>query len=798
MVRNYIITALRNIQRKLIYFIINLAGLSIGITCCLLIMVFIHHEISYDQFHTKKDRLYRVNYDIVMGGNEIISPSVPVFVGPYLKRSFPEVENVTRFENAYAPRTLSYGDKIFEEKRFAWVDPDFFKLLSFEKLKGDLGSALSRPKTLVITSSTAKKYFGEEDPIGKTLTDANQIAYEITAVIEDVPSMSHFTFDILTSIYSQEGIDDETVQWNNPNYTTFVLLKPGADIHALQSKVNDWVNPPQEKKTSDNSLTLVLEPLSQVHFNTHVFNFQGNLSITDSKYLYIFGAIAFLILIIACINYINLSTARASTRAKEVGIRKTSGANFEQIVIQVLTESFCVLLPAIIISLVATNFLLPLLNELAGKSMSGLNWRSPEPFLFLIGGWILMSLLAGFYPALVLSKFKPIAVLKGKIGSASGGTLRKGLVIVQFAISVVLIVASFVVFSQLHYMQSKKLGLDKESLLFIRGNRNINPVLDAFIQKLKQIPGVENACGAWRSPFETVVGNGFNLSPNPDNEGWVTVGGIFADQDYIPTLGIELLAGRNFDPAKVKDTVSEFIVNEAFLRDFNLTSEEAIGKQVTLGIVRDHGPGTIIGIVKDFHITSLHEQIRPVVLFNNLGYRGGTILRLAPGDIQHTLRSIEKEWKSLVPQRPFNYTFLDDEYDALYRTEQRVSKMAGIFSGIAIFVACLGLLALASFTSLQRAKEISIRKVLGANSYSIVFLLSKGYLQLLMIAFIIAVPLSYYLADQWLENFAFRITIGPLYFVIAFFSMGLLSLITVGYQSFRASAANPTENLRLE
>ena len=797
MIRNYIITTLRIIQRSPVYFGINLIGLSIGIICCLLIALFVQHELSFDQFHSRKDRLYRLNYNVIMGANQTISPSVPVFVAPHLKRLFPEVEDATRFMSTFSAVTVNSGDdKLFDERGFAWADPNFFRIMDFEIVSGNFDDLLTRPKTLVLSETTARKYFGDENPVGKTLTVGGQDAYEVTGVMEDVPGNSHFTFELVTSMYSLKNIDDESIQWNNPNYTTFVLLKPGTSRDDLQKKINEWVNPPGETTTAGgNTLTLPLEPLSEVHFNTSVFNFQGKLAITDVRYLYIFTAIALLVLSIACINYINLATARASARAKEVGIRKTSGAGFRQLIFQYLSESFLLLLPAVVLSILIVNMLLPFLGNMLAKEIE-FNMMQPEFLLLLLGGWAMLSVLAGFYPALVLSRFRPITVLKGNVTSSRGVALRKALVIVQFTISAVLMVGTLVVLSQLQFMMTKKLGMDKEQVVMIRSNRDLNPKLRVFTEKLKTLPGVEEACAAWRSPFETVVGNGFNLSANPGNDGWVVVGGIAADEDYIKTLDIELLQGRNFDPAKIKDTVNEFIVNEAFLRDFGLTAEEAVGKQVSLGLVMEHGPGSIVGVVKDFHFSSLHQQIGPIVLFNSTDFLNGTLVRLSKGDPRQALAAIETEWKALVPQRPFNYTFLDDQYDAMYRTEQRVAALAGIFAGIAVAVACLGLLALASFTAVQRAKEISIRKVLGATSGGIVLLLSKGYVRLMLIAFIAAVPISYFLLNRWLENFAFRISVGPWYFIQALIALAVFALVTVGYQSYRASVANPAENLR--
>ena len=796
MLKNYIVTGFRTILRHPFYFFINLFGLATGITCCVLIMLFVRHELSYDQFHAKKDRIYRINYDVVMGGKQIISPSVPVFVGPHLKRMFPEIEEASRYLDSFSPRTVRYEGKMFDENNFAWADSNFFKVLDFTTVKGDLKTALSRPATLVITESVAKKYFGNDDPIGKSLISNNNRNYEITAVIKDVPPNSHFTFDFLTSIYSITGLD-ESVQWNNPNYATFILVKPNINVAQLQGKINEWVNPPDKKSENGNSLALELEPLTDVHFNTVAFNFGGRLAVTDIRYLYIFITIAFLILSIACINYINLSTARAATRAKEVGLRKTVGAAFRQTVFQFLIESFLLVLPAIALSVIGVVILLPFLNSLLGKTIEFgiLSWQL---FSLAFAGWILLSLMAGLYPAFVLSRFKPVSVLKGAAIKTNGLPLRKSLVVVQFTISLILLVGTLVVLSQLNFMQSKNLGMNKEQVIMIRGNNEILPKLETFVEKIKALPGVSNACRTWRSPFLTVVGNGFNLSPNPGNDGWVTVGAVSGDQDYLKTMGMELIAGRNFDPSKVKDTVNEFMVNEAFLRDFGLSADDAVGKQSTLGMISKNGPGTIIGVVRDFHFTSLHHKVEPVVLFNNPDFFSGTLVRLSPGQTQSSLAALEKLWKEFAPLRPFNFTFLDEQYDAMYRTEQRVGKLVTLFSFVAIVIACLGLMGLSSFTTLQRSKEISIRKVLGATTQSIILLLTNGYLKLLLIAFVLATPFSYLLLNQWLQGFAYRVAITPLYYVIAMVAIVTVAWFTVSYQSLRASLSNPAETLRRE
>jgi putative ABC transport system permease protein len=792
MLKNYLLTAIRNNFRNPLYLAINLGGLAVGITCFLLIMLYIRHEVSYDKFHTKVDRIYRLNYDVVMGETQTVSPSVPGFVAPHLKREFPEIEEAVRFLDSFSPRTVQFEDKMFDEVKFAWADSGFFRVFDFRILVGDKQNPLSRPNTVVITQSTAARYFGQTDPVGKGLLYNNSKTLEITAVMEDVPATSHFTFDFLTSMSSLEGVSDRIV-WNNPNYTTFLLVQKNASVSELQSKIDKWVHP--DGPPIGNSMNLVLEPLAHVHFNTDVFNFGGKLVITDKRYLFVFGGIGMLILLAACINYINLSTARASMRAKEVGMRKTIGATFSQLMAQFLSESFLIMVPAIGLALLLTTFFLPGLNLLVRKSID-VNWLDPSIGGLLIAGALALSLLSGFYPALVLSRFKPVSILKSNATMGTGTFLRKSLVVLQFTVSLMLIISTLVIAAQVKYMQSRKLGLTKESVVLIRGNADLKPKLAVFVNDLKSAPGVLNVTRTWRSPFETVVGNGFNLSENPGEEGWVVVGGIAADEHYIETLNMKLVAGRTFTEAHAQDSLREFIVNEAFLTEFGLTTEEALGKKSVLGMT---GLGIIVGIVEDFNFKSLHSKVEPIVMFNQPDFFNAVLVKLAAGtDVPSALREINTKWSALVPQRPFNYTFLDDQYDALYNVEARVSTLVLLFSIVAIAIACLGLLGLSSFSTLQRAREISIRKVLGATARNIVMLFSAGYFRLVLISCLIAVPLNYYLLEKWLNNFAYKITISPFYYITGVVLMVILAGITIGGQSYRAAIANPVDNLKRE
>ncbi|HYJ65025.1 MAG TPA: ABC transporter permease [Parafilimonas sp.] len=803
MFKRNILTAFRSLKKDLSYTITNLVGLTIGISCCLLIFSFVKYELSFDQFHTKKDRIYRVNYDVLMGGNQTISPSVPVFVAPELKKRFPEIEDATRFSPEWVARTIRHGNVLFDEKNFCYADPNFFKVFDFKAASGNLQTALSKPNTVVITKSIATKYFGNSNPIGQIILFNNNKEFVVSAVAENIPSNSHFSFDFLTSFYSVNGFDSLESQqsWNNPNYTTFLLLKPQTNVDALYKKIDAWVNPSAQnnQSASQNSLHLRLEPLKDVHFDTQIYNYKNTLVITDFKYINIFTTIAILVLLIACANYINLSTAKASARAKEVGIRKTIGASFWQLFTQFLTESFLLTFTAVFISVIAVDALLPYLNNLLGKNIPFYIFDSSF-ILSLVAGIILISLLAGFYPSLILSRFRPVETLKGAFAKTggSGVTVRKGLVVFQFAISVALILGTIIVQSQLQFMQSEKLGLNKEHVLLIHGNADLNNQLDAFADKLKNISGVQDVALTWRSPFETVTGNGFSINPNPtSNDDWHVVGGIAGDTHYLSTLGIQLLAGRNFDPAKIKgeNTVNEYIVNEAFLKHYQLKPNDVIGKEVLLGLT---GKGTIVGVMKDFHTSSLHDKIEPVVLFNNPQYFGSVLVHVAPNALPGVLSSIQKTWRSYTPMRPFNYSFLDDEYDAMYRTEQKLGALMSLFCGIAILITCLGLLGLMTFIVVHRTKEIGIRKILGASVVSITAMLSKDFLKLVVIAIIIASPVAWYFMNNWLQDFAYRINIGWYIFLITGVAALLIAFITISFQSIKAAVANPVKSLRTD
>lgn len=800
MITNLLGVVVRQTRKNPFYFALNLIGLTLGITSCLVITLFVKHELSFDQFHAKKDRTYRVNYDITMGGRQTISPSVPAFVAPHLKSRFPEIEHVSRYRRSYSDRTVRYEGKVFDEKGFVWADSTYFDIFDFTAVRGELKDALAKPTNLVITETVAKKYFNDEDPIGKTITVNDNQNYDVVAVIKDIPANSTFTFNFMASVYGMNDLD-ESVVWSNPNWATWVVLHAGTDVNALAAKIDEWVNPPGAKHGTGNSLHLPLEPLKDVHFNTTVFNYGGELAVTDRNMLSIFISIGVLILVMACINYVNLATSRSVMRAKEVGLRKTVGATFRNLVTRFLAESFFLVLPALLVSLMLVAAVLPLVNDFTGKQIP-LDFTDPFFVSITVLGWIIISVLSGFYPAVVLARFKPITVLKGKFFEGnSGWGFRKSLVVLQFMISGVMITATIILIAQLNFVQSKQLGLDKDHVFFIRGNSQLQKNFSGFATELRNIAGVQEASVTWRSPFSTVVGNGLAIGANPgDDAQWLTAGAIYADEHYLATLGITLKSGRNFNPVKSsgEKIENEFIVNETFLDDFGIDPATAVGSKVTLGVVANNGAGTIVGVVNDFHTASLTEKVAPIILFNDPSYAGGILVRAAGAQVPDVLRSVEDKWKSTVSNRPFNYSFLDEQYNSLYQAQMRSGTLITIFAIISIGIACFGLLGLSSFTAIQRAREIGVRKVLGATTGNIVLLLSRDYLTLLVISCLLAVPASYMVMQRWLQQFAYHIDLHPMYFVGGIISVLFIAWATVGYHSVKASVANPVDSLKYE
>ncbi len=775
---------------------INIFGLAIGFTCCLLIALYIKHELSYDNFEQKGKRIARVIMEYSFDGNPESNKGnfTSVRVASVFSRTFPEVESAIKM--TMVQRVVSYQDKLIDEKKFMYADSTFFNIFSFRLLQGNMHDVLASPYNVVLTESTAKKYFSNENAIGKALKIGNDSnLYKVTGIMQDCPSNSQIKFDFLAS-FSSLGItsDYEKTYWD-ANYTTYLLLRNENAINTLQAKLPAFMK--KEMQGQGATVNFYLEPFNTIHLHSEYGGFEPNNSIT---YIYILAAVALLILIIACSTYINLSTARSIERAKEVGVRKVIGADKKQLFRQFIGESMLVFVTAVVVSLIIAALLLPAFNQLAQKTLPASSFFSLPFILFSLAIAVVVSIVAGSYPALILSNFQPVKVLKGSFkNTSSGQCLRKSLVVFQFAISVFLIVSTFIMQKQLHFIQHKKLGYNREHVLVLPMDDKMMAKLDVIKQEFKQNPDVLSVSRCVRSPVEG--GGGYNMRSDimPENA-QIAVTANPVDEDYIATTGLQLIAGKNFSQQDIKDIAVDsgrlyhFILNESAAKELGWKPREAVGKKMFLDNSR---PGYVSGVVRDFNFESLHNPVKPFILFPEI--RGHELLvKLSVQHLPQTISFLESKWKTLVPQRPFEYRFMDDDYNKLYDNEIRLGKIMNLFSSIAIVLACLGLFGLSSYSTRQRIKEIGVRKVLGASVSNIVITLSKDFIRLAFIAIIIATPVAYYFMNKWLQDYSYRTEISWRIFVVAATGTLLIALATVSFQSIKAAMANPVKSLRTE
>lgn len=803
MIKNYFKIAWRNLWRNKVFSFINIFVLSIGIASCLLIMLFVQDELSYDRYNEKADRIVRVVFRASMNGQKIKEANVMPPVGQTFQDDFPEVKQFTRVRTD-GP-LVTYGDKTFKENNFAYADPNFFQVFTIPLSKGDAKTALAQPNTLVISETSAQKYFGKNNPVGQLLS-INGNPLKITGVMKDIPANSHFHFAMLASM---AGVpDSREPSWMTSGFYTYLVLPKDYNYKKLEAKlpleVTKYMGPQIQQafgmsmadfQKKGNDVGLFLQPLTGIHLHSDLTaEIEPG---SDIRYVYIFSAIALFMLIIACINFMNLSTAGASKRSREVGIRKVLGSLKNQLVLQFLIESILLTFLALLISVFLVYLALPLFNELSGKDLN-LHFQNTI-FLFfgLCGFGLIVGALAGSYPAFFLSSFKPVKVLKGKLttGKKSIG-LRSGLVVFQFCISVILIIGTTVVYQQLKYIQNSKLGFDKDQVLVLHQTGWLGKNQEVFQQKLLQDPRVENVSISGYVPIGPTNGNN-NMVYTEDNPQLVQTLKYHVDERYIPTLDMKMAAGRNFSKDFSTDSTAT-IINETAARTFGW-GENALGKTLT-GFKNNEGEKItyrIIGIVKDFHLKSLHERIAPLMMV--LGDNSGSIIiKTKTKDAAGLLASIKKDWDQYSNAALFSYSFMNDDFEAAYRAEGKLSLILGIFAGLTIFIACLGLFGLVRFTAEQRTKEIGIRKTLGATVPNVVGLLSKDFLKLVLIANIISWPLAWWAMNKWLQDFAYRINISWWIFLFAGLAALLIALITVSFQAIKAAMANPVESLRSE
>lgn len=809
MIRNYLTVAWRNLKRNLAFSTINIIGLSIGMATCLLISLFVLDELSYDRFHANADRIYRVVLRGSFNGEPLREANVMPPVAPTLRATFPEVQATTRLRGVGFPR-LTYGQKSFREDQFAFADSTLFRVFTLPLLKGDPQTALTQPNTVVLTTKTAQRYFGNDDPMGKVLTmDDGRTTFTVTGLMDNIPRNSHFHFDLFASMASLP--EANSTNWLQSNFFTYVLLPNGYDYRRLEAKLPSVLRthkaspsmkvlgPGSVEPKEGIAIGLFLQPLTDIHLHSDLKPITELEPGGDVRYVYLFGAIALFMLLLACINFMNLSTAGASKRAKEVGVRKVLGSERGKLMGQFLSESALLTAVALVLAVGIVVMALPVFNTLSGKTLSLNVLKTPWVWLGLVGFGLLVSLVAGSYPAFYLSSFQPIAVLKSiRVGSGRAG-LRSGLVVFQFLVSVSLIIATTVVYQQLGYIQNIKLGYDKEQVLVLEGTGTLGKNEDLFRQQLAQDSRVVNASVSSFLPNDRYNTSMIAMQPDRIDQQLTRMGYFGVDQHYLPTLGIKLAAGRNFS-ARFPSDSSGAVINETAARLFGWT-DNPLGHTLTNPAMPQNGNKTrtfrVIGVVKDFHFRSLHERIAPAVMLLNNNV-GSIILKTRTDDMAGLLASLQKRWASFKTEEPFKYSFLDKSYEAMYQAEQRTSRILTLFAVLTIFVACLGLYGLATFTAEQRTKEIGVRKVLGASVASIVGLLAKDFLKPVLVALLIASPLAWWGMRYWLQNFAYKIDIEWWVFVISGLVAAGIALLTVSFQSIRAALMNPVKSLRSE
>jgi putative ABC transport system permease protein len=797
MIGNYLLIAIRNLRKHFSYSLINIAGLGLGLATCLLLSLWIRHELSYDTFHTKLDRTYRVSLEYSFGGQTARTPVSPTKVLPTLQKDFAEIETGARYYNpgSYRPYIVRNGDKMFEEAKFYFADSTFFDVFSFPLIQGNADHALTAPGSVVITQEMAKKYFGTTDALGKTLNINNFKDYTVTGVLAEIPANSLIKFDFVASFSSLDASKEQI--WWSANYQTYVVVTPQANIAEVQDKFNVIVKEAlgSEVNNAGDYVKYNFTPMKDIYLRSDLQEPELTGSI---DYVYIFSGIAILILVIACINYVNLATARAADRAKEVGVRKVVGAVRQQLITQFIGESVVITSVAFVLALFVSSAALPVFNQLTDKEFT--QAMVFEPGFLSIALLILatIALLSGLYPALVITGFKPVNILKGNFRTSGRGVwLRKSLVVFQFTISIILVIGTAVILKQVDYIQDKKLGYEKDNVLILPLDRKTGEVYTQLRTELMRKGSIENVARSSESPVRIKAGYSVSIPGSSNERGMITTASQI-DENYISTLGMQMVSGRTFtenDFEKLtKDSIVSFVLNETAIKELYLEAETAIGTPIDM----NGRKGEIVGVVKDFHFDSMHEKIRPLVLFTEADYNF-MFVKLAAGNPQQAISDLKDAFTTLAPHRPFEYKFLNDRYTALYKSEQKMGAVCTAFATLAIVIACLGLLGLVAFAASQKTKEIGIRKVMGATAPGIVMLITKDFTMLVVASIVLGIPLSYYLMEQfWLVNFEYRTTIGPWPFVFAAVGCLVVSFATASYQAIKASLINPANTLRNE
>ena len=802
MIKNYFKMAWRSLLKQKGFSFINIFGLATGMACSLLIFLFVKDETSYDRFHHDAGQIYRVVKDFVNDdGSRLPDATTPPALAPAMQKDIPEVAITTRvFPGWGANFLIKYGDKKISEDKLYRVDSSFFDVFTFPFVHGNAKDAFKEVQSIVLTESSAKRYFGNDNPVGKILQIDRLGNLMVTGVIKDVPHASHFHFDFLISTRKFGGNID--ADWGFYNFYTYAKLKPNSDITAFSKKVQDVY----KRNTTDGTNIFYVQPLTDIHLTSNLkWELEPN---SDKLYVYVFTVIGIFILLIAGINYVNLTTAKASVRAKEIGVRKVTGALRSSLIAQFLVESVITCFLAAVLAIIFAQLLLPVANALTLKQLTVIG--NPGVLGYMLVGVLLLGMIAGFFPAIYLSSFKPIAVLKGlKVSEKGTLSLRKTLVVVQFTISIVLIIGVLIISQQMRYLQSAKLGLNKEQVIVVKNadamtatQRNVFQNTLLQVQEVKKVATSDGVVGGqnWTNSMSVKGSQNSQL-----------VNFLNVSYDFPDVLGIEMKEGRSFSSNFPADTlnngipggpleqnIGSIILNETAVKDLGVTAP-AVGKQILWDSDADTMYYvTIVGVAKDFHFTSLRNEIKPFAFVNNSKRAANFTIKLFTDNVQSSLAQIENTWKKLLAERAFEYYFLDETYAKLYQSEERFQKVFINLVILGIIIACLGLLGLTTFSAQQRVKEIGVRKVLGASVPHVVALLSKDFLKLVLIALVLAVPVAWWLMNEWLKDFAYRINIEWWIFLVAAVIAIIIAFVTISTQAIKAAISNPVKSLRTE
>ncbi|MCB0687848.1 MAG: ABC transporter permease [Saprospiraceae bacterium] len=796
MYKHYFTLAIRHLQKHRLFSGIKIIGLTIATASCLLIGLYILHELNYDSMHENAGRIIKANMEYRFAGETVMANVCGNKAAPAFTRDFPEIESGVRLMK-YS-EIIKTGDQIFEEENLFYGDSTFFSIFSFPLISGDQSHLLDQPYEVVLSESTARKYFGNGNPLGKFLRIGTSQDYKVTGVMKDPPEDTHIKPDLLVSFTSLNSSKNET--WWNANYATYFLLYPGVDLQALQAKIPDYMRAHSKETgiTGDDYMTFYFEKFSDLHLRSQVpgnFEPAGNI-----KYIYILAVVGLLILIIACITYINLTTATSTERSREIGVQKVMGVSKSHLIAQNLMESGVIMLITIVLGFVLARFALPFFNQLFDRSLVLNNFYTMDKMSIILVIAASVALLSGIYPAFVIARYDPISALKGTQQNQGRKPqwLKKSLIVFQFSVSIILTISALTLYRQMQYVKNKNLGFTKDLVISLPADRTIRQEYDALKTQLVSLPEVSSVTNSYDSPVQ--IRGGYTVGQNPSGDDQRPVTALPAGLDFLQTMSIDLAAGQDFNLADMENyekasddstIISRILINEALANAWGWNDQEAVGQMISFNGKRS----LVKGVVQNFHFASLHQPIEPLVIFpQNWGRQ--VLIRLSDGDLQQALDKVKETWSSLITHRPFSYHFIDEEFAKMYRFENQNAQVTYVFTWLAIFLACLGLFGVASFGFAQRTKEIGIRKVLGSSVSGIFGLLAREYVVLIGIALLIAVPLAWMAMNQWLEQFAYRINVQWWMFVLAGLLAFIIAGITLSFQGIKAAMMNPVESLK--